>query len=205
MTGPVQIPDEVGSRKLRCAAGEVLFRPEQECPGFVIVRGGAIKVTLSAPNGREVVLYRVRPGDVCLQTFACLVEGKVYSAEGVAETELDAEIIPPSGFHRLMAEDERFRGFVFTAIAHRFAAYEQLIEDVALKDLDARLARVLLALADSDGAIVATHEALAAETASGRAVITRALGRFARDGLVTLARGRTDIVDRARLERIAAS
>ncbi len=49
--------------------GAVLFRPEDPCQGFVLVRSGSIKVSLTAENGREIVLYRVRPGEICLQTF----------------------------------------------------------------------------------------------------------------------------------------
>ncbi|PCH70265.1 MAG: cyclic nucleotide-binding protein, partial [Rhodobacteraceae bacterium] len=82
------------SHPLSCPAGTVLFRPGQECPGFVRLQSGSIRVTLSAANGREVVLYRVAPGDVCLQTFACLTDGRSYSAEGVAEQDIVGEIMP---------------------------------------------------------------------------------------------------------------
>ena len=71
--------------------GTTLFRAGDPCPGFVVLSEGTIRVTMSAANGREVVLYRVRPGDVCLQTFSCLIDGRSSSAEGVAETDLSAE------------------------------------------------------------------------------------------------------------------
>lgn len=64
--------------------GTALFRPGEPCRGFVVVHAGSIRVTLGARNGREVVLYRVRRGDVCLQTFTCLVQGRDYSAAGVS-------------------------------------------------------------------------------------------------------------------------
>ena len=189
---------------LRAKAGDVLFRAGEPCPGFVRLTSGTIRVTLTAPNGREVVLYRVRPGEVCLQTFACMVEGRDYSAEGVAETALEGEIIPHASFRRMLSEDGAFRDEVFRAVAGRFADYEALVEDVALTGFDARLARALLRLADGAGDVAATHEALAAETASGRAFVSRRLAEFARQGLVAPHRGHVEIVDRAGLERIAA-
>ncbi|TMV10178.1 Crp/Fnr family transcriptional regulator [Ruegeria sediminis] len=188
---------------LKCPAGTVLFRPGQECPGFVSLQEGSIRVSLTAANGREVVLYRVGPGDVCLQTFACLTDGRSYSAEGVAETDIKGEILPHDVFRRSMATDESFRAEVLAAVARRFADFEQLVEDVALTGFDARLARALLRLAQ-DGVVRSTHDALAAETASGRAFVSRRLAEFSRLGLVSLARGRISLLDRAGLERLAA-
>ena len=190
---------------LSCPAGTVIFRPGEDCPGFVRLARGTIRVTLSAPNGREVVLYRVEPGDVCLQTFACLTDGRRYSAEGVAETDVEGEILPHAAFRRRLAADAAFRDEVMTAVARRFADYERLVEDVALTGFDARLARALLRLAGDGDAIATTHEALAAETASGRAFVSRRLGAFARQGLIAPERGRIRILDRAGLVRMAGA
>lgn len=193
-----------GTHPLTCKAGTVLFRAGQECPGFVRLNTGTLRVTLTAANGREVVLYRVSPGDVCLQTFGCLNDGRSYSAEGVAETDLTGEVMPHALFRRQMAENPDFRAEVMGAVARRFSDYEQLVEDVALTGFDARLARVLLRLAQNSDEIAITHDNLAAETASGRAFVSRRLGEFSRRGLVTAMRGRLRLLDRAGLDRIAA-
>jgi CRP/FNR family transcriptional regulator len=102
-----------------------------------------------------------------------------------------------------MSEDGAFRSDVLTAVARRFADYEQLVEDVALTGFDARLARVLLRLAQNSDEIRTTHDALAAETASGRAFVTRRLREFARLGLVETQRGQLRLLDRAGLEWVA--
>jgi CRP/FNR family transcriptional regulator len=93
-----------------------------------------------------VVLYRVQPGDVCLQTFSCLINHSTYRAEGVAETDLSGTLLPPDLFQARMAEDPEFRADIFSSVARRFGDFEQLVEDVALIGFDARLARVLLRL-----------------------------------------------------------
>ncbi|SDC50184.1 Crp/Fnr family transcriptional regulator [Ruegeria marina] len=189
--------------RLDCPSGTVLFHAGEECPGFLRLDEGSIRVTLTAANGREVVLYRVGPGDVCLQTFACLTEGRSYSAEGVTETHTRGTLMSHAEFRRALAEDDGFRSEILHAVARRFADFEHLVEDVALTGFDARLARALLRLSKDDS-VTATHEALAAETASGRAFVSRRLAEFARQGLVELARGRVTLLDRAGLERIAA-
>lgn len=160
-------------------------------------------MSLTAANGREIVLYRVREGEVCLQTFSCLIENRRYSAEGLAETDLDAEIVAPEAFRTRMAGDENFRDDIFHAVARRFADFEQLVEDVALSGFEARLARALLRLADSGEIVSATHDKLAVETGSGRAVVSRQLQEFSRRNLVTATRGRIRLLDRRRLGELA--
>ena len=177
--------------------GTVLFRPEDTCSGFVVVHQGSVKVSLTAENGREIVLYRVRPGEICLQTFGCLVNQSMYSAEGVAETDLELEVIPAGEFQRRVAEDQAFRSRLFAAVANRFADLERLVEDVALSSITARLARALLRLQDEAGVVNVTHEALATEIGSGRAVISRQLGTFARDGLIHIGRGHIELTQPA--------
>jgi CRP/FNR family transcriptional regulator len=183
--------------------GAILFRPSDPCMGFVQVHAGTVRVSLIAENGREITLYRVKPGEVCLQTFSCLVESRPYSAEGVAESALDIEIIPVPDFQRRIVDDARFREQLFAAVAHRFADLEQLVEDVALTGFEARLARTLLRLKDDAGQVSATHEALAMETGSGRAVVSRQLGAFARDGYVSMTRGSIIVLRPDILESLA--
>lgn len=190
-------------KHLSIPAGTILFSPGQECPGFLRVAAGRIKVSLTAANGREVVLYRVGPGDLCLQTFACLTEGRNYSAEGVAETEITAELLPHAEFRQALTSDDTFRNEVLGAVARRFGDFEQLVEDVALTGFDARLARVLLRLAGDDSMIAITHDALAVETASGRAFVTRRLREFTQLGIVALSRGKVEILEKPKLEQIA--
>ncbi len=185
------------------AKGTRLFHAGDECPGFVTVHSGTIKVVLTAENGREIVLYRVNPGEVCLQTFGCLTSGHPYSAEGIAETDLTVEVLPEPEFQRRIVEDAQFRAQLFSGVSARFSDMERLIEDVALSGLQARLARLLLRIADQDGQIEITHEALASEIGSGRAAITRTLREFVRRGLIEARRGAIVIQDRTGLEAIS--
>lgn len=186
-------------------AGTVLFRPSDECRGFLALRCGTIKVSMSSPMGREIVLYRVQPGDVCLQTFGCLVSGRRYGAEGRAETDVTAELIPPLEFERRMAADADFRGEVLGSISRRFTDFEHMVEALAFAPLPARVARALLRLAGECGVVDATHERIAIEIGSAREVVSRQLSTMAREGLVRSGRGRVMLLDRPALERLAAA
>ncbi|MDA0187899.1 MAG: Crp/Fnr family transcriptional regulator [Proteobacteria bacterium] len=191
-------------RRFTASKGDVLFQPGAACPGFLIVEAGVIRVSLTAANGREVVLYRVSAGTVCLQTFGCLIDGDHYSAEGVVEADVTGRMIPAQSFHDALADDPAFRKQVFNGVAQRFAEYQRVVEEVALLGFDERLARVLFRLCDGQGFVAFTHVALAAETASGRAFVSRRLAALARAGLVAQRKGGVQILDHAALERIAA-
>lgn len=191
-------------RTFAASKGKQIFSPGQHCPGFVILSEGSIKVTLAGPSGREVVLYRVRPGEVCLQTLSCLINDEPYGAEGVAETDLSGQLVPASEFRHRFAEDEHFRDMIMASISTRFAEYQQLIEDVALTGFDARLAKVLLRLASPDGKVAATHSDLATETASGRAYVSRRLSEFAKRGWVAQLDDGISIREMHELEQVAA-
>lgn len=190
-------------RKFAAKRGQVIFQPGAECPGFLRLDEGCIRVSLTGVGGREVVLYRVRPGEVCLQTFSCLIEGHPYGAEGVAETDLSGELVPADRFRARLETDSAFRDEVLASVALRFAEYQELIEDVALTGFDARLAKVLLKLVDAQGFVDVTHAALARETASGRAYVTRRLAAFAGEGIVRQEEHGISVIDSAALWRIA--
>jgi CRP/FNR family transcriptional regulator len=192
-----------GARKLSAPAGHVLFRPHDGCQGFIALTRGVIRVALASAGGREIVLYRVHPGEICLQTFSCLVQDKPYAAEGVAEESVEAFLISPAAFTRLMTESADFRAAVLDSVAGRFADFEQVVETLAFSGLEQRVAAALLRLADAEGVVHATHEALASEIGSAREAVSRQLGLFARQGLVTLARGRVELQRRDALSRLA--
>ena len=195
--GDTQGRAENEGRILSLPRGASLFFPGDACSGFVVVHTGTIVVTLTAENGREIVLYRVGPGDICLQTFGCLVNGGTYSAQGSAETDLMIEVIPTGDFERRMAADPAFRRQLLVAVATRFG-------DVALSSIAVRLARALLRLADAQGVVTATHEALASEIGSAREVVSRQLGQMTRDGLIEATRGHIALRNAAALRTLAA-
>ena len=190
-------------RRFEARKGQTIFSPGQACPGFVILSEGTIKVSLMGSSGRDVVLYRVHPGEVCLQTFTCLIEQQAYSAEGVAETDLQGELVPADNFHERLENDKDFRESVLNSVAMRFSEYQTLVEDIALSGFDMRLAKALLRLVDPDGKVRSSHSSLASETASGRASVTRRLAEFAKQNLIEQQSDGIRILNFKKLEQIA--
>lgn len=193
----------MSAMRLSKPSGEFLFHPGDECPGFVVVRSGCIRVSIASEGGREIVLYRVRPGEVCLQTFSCLIDGRRYQAEGVVEDDLDGELIAPAEFSRRMAGDEEFRQSVLSAVAHRFADFEHVVEMLAFAGLEQRVCEAVVNLAGDCDRLAITHDAIAVEIGSAREAVSRQISALGREGVIEARRGEIRILDRGRLERLA--
>jgi len=177
---------------VRAPAGSVLFDADQPCRGFPLLIEGSIRVTKAAPSGREILLYRVEPGQGCILSGGCLLGHADYSAKGTAETDVVLLSIPGGLFHDLLLESEPFRRFVFGMYGERLAEVMQLVEEVAFRRLDARLAQLLI----RRGPVVqATHQSLADELGSVREIVSRLLRGFEERGWVRLERERVTVLD----------
>lgn len=187
---------------LHLAAGERAFRPGYACTNYIVVKKGSLKVSVLTETGREIVLYRVQDGETCVLTTAGLLSGEHYDAEGVAEADTDAIILPKPVFEELLATSPGFRRFVFSSYGERLQSLIGLVQEVAVRHVDRRLARHLVRMAKA-GVVEATHQVIAQDLNTAREVITRLLSDFADRGWVEIGRGRIIIRDEAALEHLA--
>ena len=163
------------SQIIHLPAGTVLFGPGKSPENLLMLIEGTVRVQQTTEAGREIVLYRVHAGESCVMTTACLLAYEDYSAEGIAETEVDAVAIPRRVFDDLVATSQSFRNFVFSAYSRRITDLFHVIEEIAFQKVDIRLAQKLLELTNGGPVLKATHAQLAAELGSAREVISRQL------------------------------
>ncbi|WP_417257633.1 Crp/Fnr family transcriptional regulator [Celeribacter sp.] len=175
--------------------GTILFGPGKSPENLLLLLEGTVRVQQTSEGGREMVLYRVHAGESCVLTTACLLAYEDYSAEGIAETDVQAAAIPRRVFDDLVATSKSFRTFVFSAYSRRITDLFHVIEEVAFQKVDIRLAQKLVELADKDATLKATHAQLAAELGTAREVISRQLQEFQRRGWVATARGEVRLLD----------
>jgi CRP/FNR family transcriptional regulator len=192
------------SRILRVPKGTVIFGPGRPAENMLLLLSGSVRVQQVGDSGREIVLYRVNPGESCVLTTACLMSHEDYSAEGIAETDATAAAIPRAVFDEAIARSPVFRQFVFDAYGRRIADLFLTIEDIAFRRVDIRLAQKLLELSQ-DGRLQATHARLATELGTAREVVSRQLAEFQRRGWVELSRGEIRLTDPDALAGLAAA
>jgi len=181
-------------------AGALVFDENQPCQGFPMLLSGSIRVIKAAPNGRELQLYRVVPGESCILTSSCLLGHTRYQARGIAEQPVEMVLLPPPVFHALLGSHDSFRSYVFHLFSDRLTDLMQLVSAVAFQKLDQRLAALLVA---KPSPLRTTHQALADELGSAREMVSRLLKGFAEQGWVKLGREQIEVTDAAALKRFA--
>jgi CRP/FNR family transcriptional regulator len=196
-------PDAPGSgiAPIQVPAGTELFSENAPCRGFPLVLEGEVKVSRHSGDGRSLELYRVVPGELCLVSSACLFRSQPLSASGVTTRPTTLLLIPPPVFNQWL-EAPAFRNEVLGLFAERMADLTGLIDAVAFRKLDQRLAAALLGRGQDIGI---THQQLADELGTVREIVTRLLRRFEREGWVELAREHIHIIDSAALRTMAAA
>ena len=139
-------------------------------------------------------------------------------ADAVAVTESTITVIPQSHLLDLLRRHPDVCIDVIRLFASRLRAYKGMIEDLSLRDVVARVARLLLDSARGQTTLVEdsaslrlryTQDEIAAMVGSVREVVQRALKTLEQAGLIEMARGQIRIIDVAALgawtgERVTA-
>ena len=200
----LELPDELsGAKKVGVKRGRTVFQQGQVCQQYYIVLDGSIKVFARAANGKEVVLYRVAPGDICVLTTSCMLSNSRYPAEAAAESDVTAITLLKGEFDHLMHSSEQFRTFVFSSFGNRLSELVTLVEEVALESVELRLARYLYNRTDEDNLLLAaTHQEIATEIGTVREVVSRQLKNLAARQVVAVNRGTITVLDRPALHRL---
>lgn len=183
--------------------GTLLFGPGNSPQNMLFLLAGTVRVQQVSDTGREIVLYRIEAGQSCVLTTACLLTYEHYSAEGIAETDVQAAAVPRQVFDTLVAQSEPFRSFVFAAFSKRITDLFLVIDEVAFQRLDVRLADKLVKLSGDTDHVATTHQMLSVELGTAREVISRQLQEFQRRGWIAQTRGNVTLLDKPQLRHLA--
>ncbi len=191
------------SQIVNLPANTTVFHAGDEPENFLLVLDGVVRVQMTSDTGREIVLYRVDPGETCILTTTCLLGHAPYNAEGITESAVQAVVIPAGAFQNLLGKSSVLRDFVFRSYGERLTNLMALVEEVVFARLDIRVARLLIERANDDGVLTLTHQQLAVELGTAREVVSRQLKEFEKRGLVSLSRGRIQLVNHQSLAELA--
>ena len=194
------------ARERRVPKGTVVHNGSEDCVGVLVVTAGQLRAYILSDEGREITLYRLLERDLCLLSASCMLRSIQFDISVQAERDTAFLQIPAAVYQQVMKESAAVANFTNEVMAARLSDVMWLLDQVLHKRLDSRLAAFLLeeaALGEGD-ALSITHEAIARHLGSAREVVTRMLKYFQAEGAVALSRGAVVLVDRPRLERLAA-
>lgn len=187
-------------------AGQYICMEGNACQSLALVVDGTARVYKMGAGGREITLYRVRPGESCILTTSCILGNRDFPAFAVAETPVEARVVPAPTVRLWMEKHVAWRTYVFELLAGRLDSVIATLEEVAFRSLDARLAATLLDRAETtEGAgsvLRTTHEQLAADLGTAREVVSRLLKDLEHEGHVSLRRGAVEIRDEPALRAL---
>lgn len=198
------------SEMRKCVRGTPLFSEGQDGEGLYVVRTGEVKLTKSGKDGREQILYLARPGKVIVEGMR--FDAGKYPASAIAMRAATAVLIRNDTIIQLGEKRPVILRALIDLRAHREDRVLQLVSDLSLRTVPARLASFLCTLVAArvsrgeDGQMLVrdlTTETVAGRLGTVREEISRGLAYLEREGALKVSPDLIEVLDLTRLESVA--
>lgn len=186
----------------RIPVGRDVFLEGDHVDAIALLISGVVRVYKIGENGREITLYRFGNGQSCILTANAILSQKTFPAIATVEKEAEAVMIPAATFRDWVVRYDLWREFVFDLLSQRLSSVMEIVDEIAFRRMDARVASLLISRARLQNPMRITHQEIAAELGSSREVISRLLEDFSERNLVRSGRGKIEVLDTAGLESL---
>ena len=126
-----------------------IYGPGDPDDHLFMLKSGIVKLSVTSPEGREIILGFVYPGDV-FGELAIVDDGPhdhiAEAYEDAVVSSIDRDVLKP-----IMLESPRFAHGIMQLLAARQRAYRTRVEELLYKSAHARVAHTLLDLAGQHG------------------------------------------------------
>jgi CRP/FNR family transcriptional regulator, dissimilatory nitrate respiration regulator len=184
--------------------GQLVLLEGEQTAGLYIVQQGSLKVTKIALDGREQILQFLGAGDVfnAISVFT----GQPNMATVSALEPSKVWLIRRETILKMLDTHPQFSRRVIQDLAERVTHLITLVEDLSLRSVEARLARLLLEHSVDDRVQRqrwATQIEIASRLGTVPDVVSRTLRKLVERGLIEMNRQEIKLIDRAGLEMVA--
>ncbi|MDP9481265.1 MAG: Crp/Fnr family transcriptional regulator [Actinomycetota bacterium] len=165
--------------------GEIFFTPVDLCETLFVLQRGRVRIYRATPGGREFTVAVLESGTVFGEMVLTGQRLRNCYAEAVEESEVSA--MCRADVERLILDKPRVGLQLAYLLGERLAAYETRMGDIALKEVPARLAGLILLLIENEGVRTPagykiptryTHQQLGSMIGANREAVTRAIARL---------------------------
>ncbi|HTP58162.1 MAG TPA: Crp/Fnr family transcriptional regulator, partial [Spirochaetia bacterium] len=122
---------------------QILVNGGSDCQYLPFVLRGTLRVYKVSESGKELTLYRIDQGESCILSATCILNTSTFPAIVEAEGPTEVVLIPSQLFNRLMDQHPVWRRFVFSIYEKRLEMLLTLVEEVAFRHVDVRVASYL--------------------------------------------------------------
>jgi CRP/FNR family transcriptional regulator len=195
ITEPLWLETIEQAKAMNVVADTTLFSSTATCNNFMLILEGTIRIYQTAADGREITLYRVQAGDLCILSLNSLLKKKSFNAIAVTESPVKALALSSDSFKNMMNSSQMFRDYVINILTERLCETIYMVQETAFNHLNMRLACMLGSLFERNkgSALKVTHQEIAFELGTTREVISRILKDFERQNCVKLSRGQIEL------------
>jgi len=175
-----------------------------ECSGVIFVKSGCLRVYILSEEGREITLYRLHSGNMCMLSASCVIQAITFDVNVDAEENSECYVISGSAFAAVSERDPKIKIFALETAVSRFSDVMWVMQQILFMSMDKRLAIFLSDESSRTGSdtVLLTHEQIAKYMGSAREVVSRTLKYFVSDGIVELSRKGVKIIDKKRLKAL---
>lgn len=187
-----------------CASGKIFYMPEESGEVLFLLKKGRVQLYRLSPEGKKIVVATLGSGAIFGEMS--LVGQGMYNTFAEAADECILCVMSRLDVERLMRERPQVALRIVENLGQRLTQMEQQLEEVAFKSIPARLASLLLRLADSADANEVsgyTHQDFAEMLGTYRETITQTLNDLRGNDLVQIERKKIILLHRGELEDVA--
>ena len=175
-----------------------------ECSGVIFVNSGSLRLYIMSDEGKDVTLYRLQKGDMCMLSASCVLKTITFDVFIDAEEDSECYVISGSAIAAVSERNPQIRIFALETAVSRFSDVMWVMQQILFMSLDKRLAIFLSDESVRIGSdiITLTHEQIARYIGSAREAVSRMLKYFANEGIAEVSRKGIKILDKKRLRNL---
>lgn len=184
--------------------GDNIHGGDGECTGAIIVKSGCVRTYMLSEEGREITLYRLYSGDICMLSASCVLQAITFDIMVDADTECECFILNGKTFSEVANRNLYAKNFALETAVDRFSDVMWVMQQILFMSFDRRLAIFLTdELARDGGDIVKlSNEQIAKYMGSAREVVSRMMKYFKAEGIAERTREGVKIIDKAKLRTL---
>lgn len=185
------------STKIFHQKSKIIMDSSNKCMGLILVKSGQLRAYLHTDSGKELTLYRLMSGDVCILTASCILNNIDFDVTMQTEKPSGVIVIPANLWANLSSTYTQAKEFSMNLLNNRFSSVMWVIEQMVSKNMDERVSHFLYEQSELEKSttLTITHEEIANNLGSAREVISRILKYLENECLIKLSRGKIKLID----------
>lgn len=189
---------------LEIEKGKIISRTSESCQGAILIKKGGLRIFINSPEGREITLYHLEEGEICVLSASCLLDSIQFDVVIEASQNSTAEIIPTQVLNPIVKNNPYVELFLAKTANERFSDVIWTLQQILFFSADKRIASYLWdeSARYSADILTCTHEEIAKSISSAREVVTKTLNYLAKEQIVKLSRGKIEILNKEKLQKL---